>query len=220
MKTHLPQLIVILSVMFSVSSFAQTATLPSPAPNGCGSSWNTYLVPDSIPILGCDFKDACNQHDTCYARCLPNTPTALLPECTYLKCEQNGELNGQAQCNTEPFNTLRAQAAQRKKSCDLNFYSTLGAKNFSNLVCHAFSSLYYKAVDRFGGGSFFGAAPTIASLDVVPNFNRAVIADFLKNASPAELKRVEEDLKMTTPSLDLSKPLTFSADKGLRQAPQ
>ena len=37
--------------------------------NGCGTGWNNWLVPDSIPVLQCKFTEACNQHDLCYGNC-------------------------------------------------------------------------------------------------------------------------------------------------------
>ena len=49
----------------------------SQRPNGCGSSWNIYLVPDRdylsfLIFENVDFTGACNRHDSCYATCNEN----------------------------------------------------------------------------------------------------------------------------------------------------
>ena len=46
----------------------------TPSENGCGSGWNTYLVPDAdylslLHFQWVDFNVACNTHDQCYGTC-------------------------------------------------------------------------------------------------------------------------------------------------------
>ena len=61
---------ILLSIAPSLKAQGATTSVPSlPGPNGCGTGWNTWLVPDSLPVLSCAFESACNAHDVCYGKC-------------------------------------------------------------------------------------------------------------------------------------------------------
>jgi hypothetical protein len=89
------------------ASIAQAQNAPANAkllaskPNGCGSSWTIYLVPDSIPVAECTFRPACDQHDNCYGKCEGRAKDIRAPQCAYLRCRSGGDLFNSAQCKTD-----------------------------------------------------------------------------------------------------------------------
>ena len=101
----------------------------APTVNGCGSGWNTYLVPDrDYSIIGylfdVDFKVACNKHDACYGTCAENKAT----------------------CDTNLYNGMIQE-------CDKipNLFFTEKAR------CYAMAKTFYFAVDKLGDGPFESA---------------------------------------------------------------
>ena len=101
----------------------------APTVNGCGSGWNTYLVPDrDYSIIGylfdVDFKVACNKHDACYGTCAENKAT----------------------CDTNLYNGMIQE-------CDKipNLFFTEKAR------CYAMAKIFYFAVDKLGDGPFESA---------------------------------------------------------------
>lgn len=93
----------------------------TPKVNGCGSGWNTYLVPDMdylslIELAWIDFTKACNAHDKCYGT-----------------CGSDKEL-----CNDK-------LARDMKQTCDKLTYRPL-----ARYRCHKMADLYKKAVDSYG----------------------------------------------------------------------
>ena len=72
-------LFTILTIFLIVPS-AVAQTLPQPtAPNGCGTGWNRYFVPDSIPLFQCQFKSCCDNHDVCYGKCESSVAGVCVP---------------------------------------------------------------------------------------------------------------------------------------------
>lgn len=191
---------------------------PAAAPNGCGSGWNTYLVPDSLPVLGCRFETACNRHDQCYGKCIPGAPDALAPACEYLRCRAGGDLEGQAECESAAFAALRSDATQRRQICDRAFYDDLQRSNRDRRPCAAFALLYREAVVLFGAGSFFGAGPEVADRAPeirVPQDSQKAIDDFLRKGSDRQLDELIRRLDAATPELDLGQPLKYDRWRGL-----
>lgn len=115
---------------------AQTDTKPSPPAlqtNGCGSNVSTYFVPDSWG--NCKFKEACNEHDKCYSKCL-----------------EGGEFHGGAKCN-DPGEVKEA----RRSQCDAELEQNIINNNEGR--CEGWAGTYGKAVRMAGGGSFNGIEP-------------------------------------------------------------
>jgi hypothetical protein len=182
--------------------------------NGCGTGWNRYLVPDSLPLGVCEFKAACDTHDRCYAKCLQAdgvTPSNE-PHCKYLACQPGGALAAdRATCEKPEYIDSLRDARARRKSCDLSFYDYLRALNNDRWLCRAFASLYRKAVEQFGEGAFAGVAPLGDRL-VSPG-NETAIREFLEKASEEQLRALVERVQRN--ELDLTKPLRFDRVQGL-----
>lgn len=92
-----------------------------PDTNGCGTGWNTWLVPDSIPVLQCKFTEACNQHDLCYSNCEGHSLDSNYPECEYLRCKVGGDLYDKDEtCINHHFRQLFIDERARKKIVTIN----------------------------------------------------------------------------------------------------
>jgi hypothetical protein len=101
--------------------------------NGCGpDGFIGSLVPDRFFRL-CVFKECCNSHDKCYARCL---------DC--------GDLHGSPACSN-----ASARAA-RKATCDEALYDDINRLNNNSRVCKGFAYAYWVAVRMAGDGYFMG----------------------------------------------------------------
>lgn len=192
---------------------------PDAAANGCGSGWNTYLVPDALPVLGCQFESACNGHDQCYGKCIPGAPGSKAPECEYLRCRKGGDLEGRPECGTPAFSELRLAATERRQTCDRNFYTALLNTNRDRRRCAAFAALYRGAVQLFGDGSFFGVGPE--ATDRAPEIRmpadaQEAIIELLSEGTPNQLEAVVHKLEAPEPELDLTQPLKFDRWRGLR----
>lgn len=204
----------------AVFAIGSALTFAQPT-NGCGSGWNAYLVPDSLPLGVCDFKQACDNHDICYGKCLPDTPeqtTTASPRCAYLDCKAGGKLNANKEVCGQPLyvNSLR-DAISRKQTCDERFYTELAVFNRDRLVCRAFGLLYREAVKRFGEGAFAGAAPGPNSPDSVPLTagNLAAIQQFLRQASDDQLRVFVQRMSSPATAVDPSRPLRVDSARGL-----
>ncbi len=192
---------------------------PAP-PNGCGTGWNAYLVPDSIRLASCSFRAACDTHDACYDKCrTPQSADASSQVCAYLHCRRDGKFYGQDICRSEYFEKSKWDADQRRTKCDGAFYSNLLDINRGRAICEAFSLFYLKAVEKFGSGAFFGAAPVSAAREDEVPFNatsRKAIEDFFNSATEQQYMQLIEDLRRPTPAVDPSKPLMYDPARGLR----
>ncbi len=202
----------------ALASVAASGQPISATPNGCGSGWNTYLVPDTLPVLSCRFETACNRHDLCYGNCIPGSPGALEPACAYLRCRAGGDLDGQAECQSPAFSELRQQATQRRQVCDRSFYDELQRTNRDRRLCTAFALLYREAVALFGAGSFFGAGPEAADRGPeirVPPDSQKAIDELLRSGSDRQLDELIRRLEAATPEIDLGQPLRYDRRRGL-----
>ncbi len=196
---------------------AQTLPLAA-SPNGCGTGWNTYLVPDVIPVLGCRFEGACNKHDQCYGKCIPGAPDAGNPECRYLQCRSGGALAGSSQCQTPVFRALASASVQRRQTCDRSFYGDLIKDNPGNATCRAFAYLYREAVTLFGGSSFLGAGSEsqVAELPLqLPDDVEQAITDLLSKGNARQLNDVIRRMESGRNAPDLKRALRFDAQLGL-----
>lgn len=184
------------------------------APNGCGTGWNRYLVPNSIPILQCEFKEACNTHDTCYARC----EKSLDGDCEYRRCRPGGDLAGNAICWTdERYLSLANKARQRRNTCDANFHSDLLKLNAGRYVCHAFAVIYRDAVKIWGDGPFIGIDPAPNLTQQREDYEKA-IRDFFIGGTEPQFRRIVEEDKTGRQTVDMKRNIRFTPDKGLENS--
>ena len=188
----------------------------APLTNGCGSGWNSYLVPDRIKPLACEFKSSCDRHVTCYGSCV-NASLSDKPQCEYLRCEKGGDLFGQNECDGTRFNALKTAATARRAICDNNFYDDLVKFNPNRPQCRIFAWLYPFAVKVFGASAFIGIdGTTVAAFTEAEKQAYAdAINTMLSQWSPEQLTRFEEGLKAGTIKVDLTKKLAFDPARGL-----
>lgn len=208
-------LFTILTIFLIVPS-AVAQTLPQPtAPNGCGTGWNRYFVPDSIPLFQCQFKSCCDNHDVCYGKC----ESSVAGVCEYRRCRNGGDLFGKDFCMTdERMLKLQVMANVRRKQCDSSFYTDLRAANPGKMVCAAFAVVYREAVKEFGGDAFIGAerfdGPPQSQADY-----EAAIREFFRSGSEEQFKRLVEGADAGNPVVNLKKDIRFSRTSGLTNAP-
>jgi hypothetical protein len=116
----------------ATSAVAQTVDFS----NGCGTGWNLAVVPNSP--LGYEFKNACNEHDNCYSRCL-----------------RGGRHFGDAnKCDQTP-----SVKEARRKVCDRDFNEATDkiCEGYPFAApCRVMSKIYFIAVSLGGSGSFNG----------------------------------------------------------------
>lgn len=193
----------------------ENAKLLEAAPNGCGSSWNTYLVPDSIPLLKCTFRKACDDHDGCYGKCLGRIRDPQAPQCEYLRCNKGGDLHGTPECDESiKLAQLFKSAMDRRRSCDVNIGRAIREGNTGRPVCQAFAYVYEKAVKDLGESYFSGLDPTAQAVGQPQHEYELAIREFFKKGSPAEF----EAFNTSPPSF--TAPLKFVPGRGLVNVPK
>ncbi|MFM9846054.1 MAG: hypothetical protein ACKVP3_02710 [Hyphomicrobiaceae bacterium] len=193
----------------------ENAKLLAAAPNGCGSGWNTYLVPDSIPLLRCTFRKACDDHDGCYGKCLGRVRDPQAPECEYLRCNKDGDLHGTRECDRSvKFAQLAKSAMDRRKTCDVNIGRAIREANTGRPVCQAFAYTYEKAVKDLGESYFAGLDPAAQAVGQPQHEYEQAIREFFELGSPAEF----EAFNKNPPSFIA--PLKFVRGRGLVNIPK
>lgn len=192
---------------FASVSIAQQKSLP----NGCGTGWNRYFVPDSIPVLQCNFKEACNAHDNCYARC----EDRIDQECEYRRCRPGGDLDGKPVCFTDArYLTLANEAGQRRKVCDMRFYSDIRKLNIGKMSCRAFAVIYRDAVKLWGGSAFIGVEQAPELTQQQQDYEKA-IRDFFVQGTEAQFKRIVEEDEAERKVVDMKRNVQFTKESGL-----
>jgi hypothetical protein len=192
--------------------YAQAVT----APNGCGTGWNRYLVPDRIKLVGCEFKAACDAHDICYGACESGGAQAKESQCEYLRCQSGGNLHGQAICDDAQFRKLRIASVNRRAECDGKFLIKLQEINPEKPHCTLFTALYPFAVRVLGGKAFIGADSLDAQYSEEEKRKYAEALNQLFEKWPQEkLRQFEADFKAGNTKLDMTKPIRFDATRGL-----
>ena len=187
------------------------ATTPATVQNGCGTGWNQYLVPDSIPILRCTFRNACDEHDICYGKC----EGKMLGECEYQRCRTGGDLFGQDICVTEPrFLALTARANKRKSQCDASFYERMVSLNHGKAVCKAFAVVYRDAVKNFGGGAFRGIDQFEGPIQDKEAYE-AAIREFFRNGTEQQYNEIANRADSGNLPVNLRQPIQYDPNKGL-----
>lgn len=172
-------------------------------PNGCGAGWTVYLVPDSIPLIKCTFKAACDAHDNCYGKCTGRSTDSSAPECEYLRCKADGDLYKSKQCKTSvKFTKLWVEAEKRRSVCDAAIGKDILTNNLGRSVCQAFSYAYEKAVRTFGEVHFQGLDDVTVKIEQSKEDYEGAIREFFVKGSEEEFEAFnasppsfEEDLK-------------------------
>ena len=188
------------------------AELLKSQPNGCGSGWSVYLVPDSIPLAHCTFRAACDGHDDCYGKCEGRVQDRRAPQCEYLRCREGGDLYNSPRCQSDPkFAKLDREAQKRRSKCDAKIGAKIREINEGKPVCQAFAYVYENAVKRFGDPYFKGIR--ISSLLQSKDDYDAAIREFFRRGTPAEF----EAFNAHPPSFDGD--LSYEPGKGLINVP-
>jgi hypothetical protein len=188
----------------------KNAELLASSPNGCGAGWSTYLVLDSIPLLQCTFKAACDAHDNCYGKCSGRMTDPTAPECEYLRCRAGGDLFSSGQCKTSiKLTKLAVEAQKRRKTCDVGLGNDIVANNVGRPVCQAFGYVYEKAVRNFGDPNFQGIDSAPSTIKQSKEEYEAAIREFFRKGTTAEF----EKFNASPPSLDSS--LKYVEGQGL-----
>ena len=175
--------------------------------NGCGSGWSADVIPDTFQDIS--FKRACDIHDECYGRCIPDCGVNFGTR----NCAFAGKALRRAACDTtflQDMNTdcleLR-DATQRKK-------------------CAQAAGIYFAAVRKIG--FFFHNGQIVSDSPVafvpIPSTGEGILAqeaqkfylegktsetiEALKNNNPQSLQKLESLLQKnqkqnTTPKLEL-----------------
>lgn len=182
--------------------------------NGCGTGWNSYLVPDRIVLAECEFRAACDSHDVCYGKCGDVVVADRAPHCEYLRCKPGGDLLGNKECRSDKFNDLRGQASSRQRMCDTKFYLDLRALNEGKPVCRAFATIYSRTVRWFGEGAFAGMdGRPGAGLDAEQASRSTIaIAEALRTLTPKELDALTDEISSMRNSIDWSKEVVFNRE--------
>jgi hypothetical protein len=155
---------IVLGIILFLTVTPTFADLQTNAPNGCGTSGWGAIVPDKSFITRCEFTRACDQHDVCYGRCLPN-----------------GNLFGQSTCTDEKAKS------ERRMGCDSALYTDISSLNGDRAICKAYGSLYRWAVIRFGAKAFYGASSTMQQIDKLNDF-QAFVDSHPEAFTPEELQ--------------------------------
>lgn len=188
------------------------------AVNGCGSGWNTWLVPDSIPVLQCNLVEACNQHDRCYGKCEGRARDATAAECEYLACREGGNLYQSERCETDiRLVRLLSDAQQRRRSCDQTLADDIASQNAGKVACEAFAAVYRFAVQKWGDSAFRGIdAVLLADAVGQPKAEYdAAIREFFRSGTTEQFERFMSRTSNGGRSVDLAKPIEFDPETGL-----
>lgn len=165
----------------------KNAELLKSQPNGCGSGWSIYLVPDSIPLAHCAFRAACDGHDDCYGKCEGRVQDRRAPQCEYLRCRDGGDLFKQTICQSDPkFAKLDREAQKRRSKCDAEIGAKIREINEGKPICQAFAYVYENAVKRFGDPYFKGLK--ISKLLQSKEEYDAAIREFFLHGTPEEFE--------------------------------
>ncbi len=160
--------VVSFGIIFYFLCFSSCICIASQDANGCGTERFGWLVPDSTLLSKCVFKNACNNHDICYGKCL-----------------EGGDLFGKQTCNNN------SERKQRRHSCDVMLKTDIIADN-TNYICHFYASIYSWAVKTFGEENFFGIEGQQQAY--VQEFNKFL--EYLeRNPTSFDLPAIERDLK-------------------------
>ena len=187
---------------------------PATLVNGCGSGWNVWLVPDSIPVLGCQLKEACNRHDLCYGKC----ESKESQECAYLRCKSGGDLYESDRCRTD-ITLLRslAESRERKALCDQKLSADITSANAGKFACAAVGIVYRLAVKEWGDSAFsgFDDETTIEAWRQPKEEYDKAIRDFFLHGTQEQFEAFVRTQDGNSSKVNFDRPLRFDAERGL-----
>jgi hypothetical protein len=206
---------ILIMLEFSIIPHPTHAADPMIEPNGCGSGWSTNFVPDSISLLKCNFKSACDAHDICYGACLKGGANEGKPECEYLRCRKGGNLAGKPECENAKFIRLLASANVRRKSCDKALAEDIISANVGKPACAAFAIIYRDAVRNFGASNFIGIEGSISHITQSPKDYYFAIDEFFRLGSEGDF--VNFIMAQNTPNraINFKCNIYYKNDRGL-----
>lgn len=202
--------------LVAVACAAVQAEASEQASNGCGSGWERYVIPDRLNIIGCDFKQSCDNHDACYGACMSRAQQVSSPQCDYLRCERGGDLFGLKTCDGIRFKRLRVAAAERRAVCDANFMVDIVKLNPGNARCTLFSAIYPSAVRVLGARAFVG----VDALDISWTEEQKVpyasaINELYRHWSTSRIEQYINAINVGEVKVNFDKPIVFDPDVGL-----
>jgi len=201
----------LLSIITSTSILANQEASEKTSPNGCGTGWNRYFVPDSIPIVQCSFEVACDEHDICYGKC----ENSITGDCEYRRCREGGDLYKNTKCKTDE-NILHSgvKAGLRRLQCDTEFYQKLRTINKGKFVCEAFAIVYRDAVKNWGEGAWNGIARFEGPTQDQDEYEKA-IRDLFSKGTEEQFKGIVDADITGSKSINLKRPIKYDSIKGL-----
>jgi hypothetical protein len=180
--------------------------------NGCGTGWNSYLVPNYIPLANCILEAACNAHDVCYSKCLIKENQDN-PLCKYKQCLKSGRK--EKKCGSPDYMDIRKQAMDRKTMCDNNFYGQIINDNQNKPICKNFARLYKFAVVHFGKDAFSGMGISGGVTEEQKNGNHIALNNLLTRWSENRIQSYLSDVESGKLTINWEKPLIFNESSGL-----
>lgn len=202
----------LIAIFLLISAFhARSQPVTATPPNGCGTGWSLYFVPNSVPLAGCRFKQACDSHDMCYDKC----SGSFEGRCEYRRCRSGGDLFQKTTCITDSrLLTSQAMAEERRARCDASFYMQMRMLNKGKLVCEAFSIVYRDAVKTWGGPEFSGADQFDGPPQPQETYTGA-ISEFLEKGTPAEFQAFVDAADKGQRPVNFRRPIRYRAGRGL-----
>jgi hypothetical protein len=215
-RSHRNATMYVVAACFSAVTFSNSsaAYAQSTLPNGCGSDFSKYIVPDRV--ANCTMKSACDLHDICYSKCATHAQIKANPqECFYRSCEPGEENHGKDACSPMKVQGLLQEREKRRASCDVKLFADIARTNDDKLQCRAIGRIYERAVIVLGSTSFFGTTTSSGKFtrEQRANYKKA-LDDFLANATPEQIIRLGDQLQAGGTGLDLDKPLKYDKNTG------
>ena len=213
----------LISVLFGLLTISAIAQVKDVLPeehqkfqNGCGTGWNSYLVPNEIPLAGCKFEQACNAHDLCYSKCV-SKDNLDNPLCKYKRCWTPGDLKGKKICQDPEYGRLVNAAVERKNTCDQSFYNKLVSDNQNVPICDKFARIYRYAVSKLGGDAFNGLGVSFGLTSEQQRNNREAIGKLLTTWPQSRIEGYVAEMEAGRKVINWNKELKFDQDIGLVQ---
>lgn len=200
-------------LLATAGALGQPASLPS-SPNGCGSGWNTSLVPDQIRVLNCTMTSSCNSHDACYGVCEGRTDGI----CAYQQCRTKGQQALPNACYSDPALIQSGfDAVKRRATCDARMADDIAAANGGRWACKAIAIIYREAVKLWGDGAWngYGNGTGPAAWAQSQADYDAAIARFLAVSSDKDFEQFVKGQERATPAINFCGRLQFTPATGL-----
>lgn len=207
-------------ILLAHPTIAQDENVKHPTPpNGCGSGWSLPFVPNSLPLIGCQFRKACDNHDVCYGRCELSTAG----ECEYRRCVKGGDLYNDDICFTDlRLINLGIKAFRRKSLCDDGLCNDIRALNKGKPICEAFAEVYRVAVEVLGRDAFQGiqGIDTLLELGQSKEEYGKALQQFFEHGTDAQFSEFVRKVDSGAQPVDLKRAIVFDQGGGLINVPR